>query len=652
MTPIQVPCPVCKTQLKLPNTSLVGKKARCPKCDNRFVITLPTSLEVAADPDSIPVLPLAPQAGRGARWVPDQLPDSPAAFSPGVAPAVHHAAPASGPAATTTTPAGSGGFGFPNLSDPASNPIAGPGDPASGSVLQRTRGRRRASPARRWATAAATAAMILVVSISGFWIYRSSRQQPPAQQKVQANAGYQQEKADLAASNESAEDLSPTDGKPISLDYLPFTPHVLLHLRPAELWKKDAVMGEFMAMLGDLGVWLTDQIQSRTRHTPQQIAELTVAINFGAKLTPPDVAMVVRLDEPQVHQDLVKQFGRMRPDPTVEVYEASDYAYLVVDNSTFVVAPLLMAEDLVEARRSEAIASPDMEPLLQESDRTRHLTLIFDHEILDAHREEAFSPELQQAADKFLFWFTEQVESVSFSMHLDPHCYIETLLRQPTSSTPVKLQRAMQVKLDRLPEDVFAMVRRMEPPTLSSRQIIGRFPAMLQAFNVGTTAHAGPGYARLVTLLPRHAAANLAVGTLLTWNQSLVTNFAEDSKLTQGQSSAVPDKLADRLKMKVIVDFRRTPLQEAFGYIGETIKTEVSIDGDALKGAGFTQNMPQTFDLGEVSALEAIDAILEKYAKERDPLVLIVDEQAKKLILSTKVKAEADGLKPYDTKAK
>jgi hypothetical protein len=104
--------------------------------------------------------------------------------------------------------------------------------------------------------------------------------------------------------------------------------------------------------------------------------------------------------------------------------------------------------------------------------------------------------------------------------------------------------------------------------------------------------------------------------------------------------------------MKVIVDFRRTPLQEAFGYIGETIKTDVSIDGDALKGAGFTQNMPQTFDLGEISALEAIDAILEKYAKERDPLVLIVDEKNKKLILSTKVKAEADGLKPYNTKAK
>ena len=104
--------------------------------------------------------------------------------------------------------------------------------------------------------------------------------------------------------------------------------------------------------------------------------------------------------------------------------------------------------------------------------------------------------------------------------------------------------------------------------------------------------------------------------------------------------------------MKVLIDFRRTPLQEAFGYIGESIKTEVTIDGDALKGAGFTQNMPQTFDLGTVTAQAALHEILLKYSKERDPLVLIVDEKAKKLILSTKVKAEADGLTAFDTAPK
>ncbi len=646
MTAINVPCPVCKTQLKLPNTSLVGKKARCPKCDNRFVITIPATPEVEPV-DELPVLPLAPQSGRGARWVPDQLqPGTPSPPHP--APAFSYGTP---PApASESAPAA---FSFPTFSEPAATPGSPHTDaaPAPG-ILQRTRGRKRGmSPKTRYITAAATALLLVIVGVVSIQAFRSTQQPTTQKQPVKANLAFQQERAEQAASNESVTELSPTTGKPIPLDYLPFTPHIIIHLRPEELWSRDPVKEEFLALLGDLGTWLTAQIEDRTRRVPRDIAELTIALNFGARLTPPDVAMVVRLREKPTHKDLVKQFGRMRPDPSVEVYEAHDYSYLVVDSQTFVVAPLLMAEELHDAKSSEATPSPDMEPLLQESDRTRHLTVLFDLPILDSHREDAFIPELQTAADKVLFWFGDQIETVSFSLHLDNHCFIETLLRQTTSSTPVKLQRFMQVRLDRLPEEVLGMVRQMEPTTLSSRQIIGRFPAMLQAFNIGTTAHAGPGYARLVTLLPRHAAANLAVGTLLTWNQSLLTNF-EDPKVTSSDTSSVPEKLVDRLKMKVLVDFRRTPLQEAFGYIGESIKTEVSIDGDALKGAGFTQNMPQTLDLGEVTALEALDGIIQKYAQERDPLVLIVDEKNKKLILSTKVKSQADGLTPFDTTRK
>ncbi|MFM7058381.1 MAG: hypothetical protein ACKO2P_15800, partial [Planctomycetota bacterium] len=413
MTAINVPCPVCKTQLKLPNTSLVGKKARCPKCDNRFVITVPTTLEVAPV-DDLPVLPLAPQSGRGARWVPDQLhqgsaspPHHASAFSLGGAPA---AAPSPEPA-----PAG---FSFPAFSEPAAAPGTPQSDTApASSVLQRTRGRKRSmSPKTRTITAAATALLLVIVGVVSVQAFRGNPQSTAQKQPVKANVAFQQEKAEQAASNESAEQLSPTTGKPIPLDYLPFTPHVVIHLRPEELWSKDPVKAEFLAMLGDLGTWLASLIEDRTRRIPREIAELTIALNFGARLTPPDVAMVVRLREQPTHQDLVKQFGRMRPDPNVEVYEAPDYAYLVVDSQTFVVAPLLMAEELHEAKSSEATPSPDMEPLLQESDRTRHLTVLFDLPILDSHREDAFIPELQTAADKVLFWFGDQIETVSFSL--------------------------------------------------------------------------------------------------------------------------------------------------------------------------------------------------------------------------------------------
>ena len=179
--------------------------------------------------------------------------------------------------------------------------------------------------------------------------------------------------------------------------------------------------------------------------------------------------------------------------------------------------------------------------------------------------------------------------------------------------------------------------------------MIGRFPAMMKALEIGTTTHVDPAGVRLVTLLPQNAAANLAAGAMLTWNQSLLTDFDDDSHLTKSETMKIPDTVAERLKMNVLVDFRAMPLQEAMAFISDSIKTEITIDGDALKAAGFTQNMPQTYDLGTVSGLTALDTIFAKYATERDPMIMVVDEANKTILISTVSKAKADGLTPYPT---
>lgn len=655
MSAIAVPCPACKSLLKLPDARLVGKTARCPKCSHKFVIQLPVSptpvpeVPAAVEADELPVLPLAPRAGRAARWVPDHEVSS----APVAAGAISQ-----NPVTVSAATGGVGelpdfsGFGVAMVTESAGG-AAGVAQGAS--ALAGVRGRRRRSGGMaQWISLAA--AGLLAAGITVYAVMANRGAAPAEKPVVKQNKGWEQEQQAREASNAAAEELSPTKGAAIPLDHIPFTPHVIVHLRPAQLWQKNQRMGEFQALLGNLGIWLTEQIRQVSRFEPAEIEELTIALNFGARMALPDLAMVVRLKERQTASDLLKRFaGRLRPDANskAEVYEASDFAFLLVDQQTFVAAPLTMSEELADYKEGGALPLPDMEPLLLKSDRQRHMTLLFDLTLLDSHREDAFFPQLQPAADKVLFWFGDQVESVLWSLHLEPDFYMETLLSNSRDSTPVRLQRQMQVQLDNLPREILELVRQMQPSTEGSRQIIGRFPAMLQAFNIGTTVHAGAGFARLVTVLPGQAAGNLAAGTLLTWNQSLVTEFRDETKQTKAADDVkVPDKVADRLQLKVLVDFRRTPLQEAFGYIGESIRTDVVIDGDALKGAGFTQNMPQTMDLGSVTALQAIDRILQNYAKERDPLVLVVDEGGKRLMLSTKTKAEADGLKIFDTKAK
>ena len=584
----------------------------------------------------------APMIGTSPRWVPDLpvaiLAETPVIQSSPVRGLVGHDCLPSDPKPETLATL----FTIPGA--------AVDSEAALGSVIDRVKGRRRKKSRNVPLVACVTS--FLIAAVGGcIWFFTASSGSSPSQIGIKPNADYQETVADRAASNDDAKALSPTSGELIPVDYLPFTPQILCHIHPAEFWKEDRNTGEFQAMLSTLGMWLKEQIETRTRYKPDEISELTFAVNFGPRMSAPDVAAVVRLKLPQTEQEFMQRFkGRIYADPQVELYEAPNFSYMIIDKQTFAVAPSNMSESLAMSLKDPALVSPDMEPLIRESDRDRHLSLLFDLKIVDSHREDAFTSQLQTIADKFLFWFGEDVQTVSWSMHLEPNVFMETLLHQTQASTPVKLQRFTQGKLSHLADEILSGVRMMRPATVGSRGIIGRFPAMMKAFEIGTTTHIDPAGVRLITLLPQHAAANLAAGAMLTWNQSLLTNFADDSHLTKTDMTKVPDKIADRLQLKMLIDFRATPLQEALGYIGDSIKTEISIDGDALKAAGFTQNMSQTYNLGNVTALKAIDTIFTKYAGERDPMALVVDETGKKLVFMTVSKAKADGLTTFKTK--
>ena len=129
MSEITVSCPSCTARLKLPDASFVGKRARCPRCSERFVVELPAAVPAAAPApalealEELPVLPAAPMQGQAARWVPDDAPAVVAAAAP-VQPAV-------------TAPAASA---LPQF-DLAVAPVADEGDTSSSTVerLVRTR---------------------------------------------------------------------------------------------------------------------------------------------------------------------------------------------------------------------------------------------------------------------------------------------------------------------------------------------------------------------------------------------------------------------------------------------------------------------------------------------------------------------------------
>ncbi len=672
MSSIKIPCTKCGAFLKLPGPEYLGRKARCSQCKHRFVLELPDEVELhLAEPQSpapLPRRPGEPLVGTSPRWVPDDVANVPPA-SPDMIPTANPASPKS--------PAAKDDFNLPPMARPLdfgtpdpprvqaalppapTQPVPLPEIPnvvpppvATGdqqSITARIKTRRRRNRAAPVAFGIVTAIFAFVML--GVWWY-SDRDESDVSVVVntppQRNAGFEAQQRQQADSDADVKRLSPTSGEPIPLSYFAFTPHLIFHLRPAELWAGDPDRAEFRALLSSEFIgWLEGIILDVTRCKPQEIAELTIAVNFAARGTEADVGAVVRLkDAPPRAELLQKLGGRLRPDLQADIYEAEEFAYLIADERTFAVAPVSMSDSLAAAKEYAPLAPVDLQPLLLQSDRQRHITLLFDIVNIDVHRPDIFIPQLQPVADQFVLWFGKDVQTVSWSFHLDKrYFFMETLLHQSNESSPARVQRYAEAQLQKLPEQMFSLVQRMRPATVGSQKLIGRFPAMLAAMTLGTTSHVGSNYVRLVTLLPDTAAANLAAAATLTWNQSVVTDFSTPAPAVAA-GAALPETVAERLRMPILVDFRRTPLQDAFAYIGEEIKMPIHIIGADLELAGITQVMAQTFNLGEVPALQAIDAILKQYD---GVLVITVDEASKSITLTTRVRAEERGDTIHET---
>lgn len=678
MQPITVHCPKCGSGLKLKDPSLLGRKARCSKCSHRFILEDPRGEVPLQLADSAPAQP--PLMGTSARWVPDDpapptvvqtpgqsagaVPPMPTAEADFQIPEADHievpeqfqfeldtgtAAPntpdpraavpeAAAAAPTATDDAASGGASTTQNAPPVS------------SVRRTPRRKRRGSPLPMLIAAGTATAMVIGAS---FWMLKGGSTVEPentAEAAPQVNEEWEAERTRSISDDESVRTLISASRTPIPTDYFPFTPHILLHLRPSEFYASDRTLSEFRALLGTPGVWLEEKVKEICRFEPAEIEEVTLIANFGARMTEPDVAAVVRLRQQQTASDLtLRRFkGTLQTQyEGRQLFSDGTDAYLLVDLKTFVVCPAALSDMLSLSLDSPAAATVEMLPLLKESDRNRLMTLMFDVRTLDVHREFIFIPQLQLFADRFLQWFSPDVQTVSWSMKLDEHLMMETLLRHPSDGSTSRALRQTEGRLNELPEQLADMVRIMQPSTSGTRRMIGRFPAMMQALRVGTTITQAPAVVRLTTFLPRHAAPNLAAGAMLTWNQSVVTDFSKAPAAVA--DAGLPKTIAERLRIKVEADFRRSPLYEVFDYLADETSTKIEIDGDAIKLAGMTQNMPQTFNLGEVEAIKVIDAMVSN-PDYRGMLVIVVQENEGRVLVTSRTAAEAAGLPIYTTK--
>ena len=455
--------------------------------------------------------------------------------------------------------------------------------------------------------------------------------------------------------SDSPQEKPPTKGKPIELQYIPFGTQVVLNLHPAELWAKESLGEELRYCVPPLAKLIETTLDDLFQRKPEQVEELMICLLPGMRGSMPDVAAVAHMVDDQKRSQLIEQFGERIDTYSQPVYVSRDRAYLIIDQKTLAVCPKSQAQEMVDAINDRHPVE-QIDRLLPFTDRDRHITAVFTP--LTLSLQETWFPEnVRPFVKNAIEWLGEDTEAVAWSVHLtDERFYSEILLHGKNAmakNSAKKLEKEIQEKLSQLAENLVPLIQQMNPREQGKRMIIGRVPAMVEVFSMATVAHSSQQHVQLVTSLPDRAAPNLALGTLLAWDESTRTDFTKViEKPTTPEGPAVPDKVADRLKLKIDVDFRRTPMNEAFAFIGGEIKTLIEVDGDGLKLGGFTKNIAQVFKMDGARVQDIIVRIFEESKGVNQPpdktLVIIVDESKKKILVTTLAVANDKGMTPFD----
>lgn len=604
MDAVVVACPHCDRDLKLSDRTKLGKRVKCPGCGEPFVLEEKPVLEVISHQTQSPQAPITQPS-----------PDPAAASGPVVvAPAVEDASP----------------------------------------LAQLKERRKRRGRTGLWLSLVVLAmagGAVAVIAMN----WKSS--QPTVDPLVSGGDAPEADVITVATSRrrdelesepELVDEFDPTDGEPIQLYMMPSGVNGVLHLRPRELWSSENDMMVLRASLTEGVVnWLETFLRTHCRREPAEIEEALFGVFLGARGTEPMMAVVVELAEDAKRSELIEEFRGNTVDERVglRITETEDYTYVLKGQRTIAICPRSLGEELPSwVDVPNTYCSEGLLHLLSYTDRNRLCTLVFDVEAVRRHEENLFSEDSRMAFQSVLDWFGDEVETVSWSLHVDSeHLFSQMYLRTSSITSVSRLRATMRERLEETPHDMMNLARMMEPEVLGWRQIISRFPAMLEAFRMSTVINLGDRYIRMTTLLPAKAAPNLALGTMLTWNEALSTDFTASAPVVASNEPEPELTLEEKLKLEVDAEFNGEFLEVALAYIGDSIGAETYLDGEALENRGYTRNMRQTFNLGKVPAEVAFAKICSQYPG----MVISVDHEANQIRLTTDGFATNEGREIY-----
>lgn len=601
MKPFRIVCSSCAKKLTINKPELVGKRVKCPQCQSPLLIKPPPT-------------PRPPPADKSAEEIPP-----------------------------------------PSSAEPSAEPVGLPQiNIGQDDVLARVgprRQRRKRGSALKWVLMGFLAIGSGVVVFGYVTLTRDAvptGATPSVPAAVPGSASLTS--PTVAPGGKQAEKYAlpekPERGAAYAFDYVPAGARLVLHWRPATLNANT----EFWKCSGTLLPWLDQQLIDATGISSENLEWARCYLIPGPRGGAPSAVFKFK---PVATYDLQSwtnaQKGAAEQIVGMQVYQRDGQRIIWLDDMTGLSVPVLLLEEAINTAENPLPMTAALDQLITQTNSSAEFSLLFDLKSVETGLPDWFSKDQEFFMETLLAWWGDQTEAVLWEVELEEERFYSRMMTQAAPFTSANtLKSFWRRNLNELSKASWDDLRQRSLHSMGAQTVLARFPAMLQLASRFTTVDVDRQRVTLETMLSERAGPNLSLASWLYWRERYLPEGVPGAPAVEVVEGTEPKTLVERLQAKLFIDFRLTPLQEAIALIGEEIGMPFEIDGDALKNQGYTQNMPQDYNLGEVTAEVALAHLLAQYPK----MVVVLDESARKAILTTEAGAAAKNMQPYPFPAK
>jgi hypothetical protein len=420
---------------------------------------------------------------------------------------------------------------------------------------------------------------------------------------------------------------SPTSGNLVNLAWSPPAGQLFIAIQVEELLKSP-VANDILISLGPafqkhLSTW-----EATTGFKLQDIKQLVLSWRDEDGGAFPTASIVVHLKAEVTAQQILETLGNPSPEETEfgTLHQASTWSYLVPESGgLFVMGTKSAMTDTLELKGNPPLISRTLKQLVKQSDRERHLTILFAPSFLfttlfrDGH--EFYFGEPSKIRDPLRWLLGDELEAAMVSLHFDSVLYIEARMTAGLTVDKRELVTQLNDRMGELHDKIEAHMVTLNPSPYW-RALAFRFPAMVAFLHEQTRIQIEDKTPVLNIALPIQAASNLIVASELS-----LASTPGAGGVPVNNGPMLPKTIEEVLKYPFSVDIPQQDLNLAIADIANEVRSslpglpfkfELNIAGNDLMQEGITRNQAiRDFAIKDKSLAEVLTGIVMKANPDR-----------------------------------